>query len=68
MARQLFWQNLGMMSGSLFAGALFDLALRRAMPSLSWSVPAAGALALLAWSATALRTPAERRWRRTGAP
>jgi len=35
MARQLFWQNLGMMSGSLFAGALFDEALRRAMPSLA---------------------------------
>ncbi len=51
MARQLFWQNLGMMSGSLFAGALFDQALRRALPSLAWSVPALGSLAMLAaWS------------------
>ena len=48
MARQLFWQNLGMMGGSLFAGVLFDEALRRAMPSLAWSVPALGALAMLA--------------------
>jgi len=51
MARQLFWQNLGMMSGSLFAGALFDEALRRAMPSLAWSVPALASLAMLvAWT------------------
>jgi MFS family permease len=48
MARQLFWQNLGMMAGSLFAGVLFDEALRRAMPSLAWSVPALCALAMLA--------------------
>jgi len=55
MARQLFWQNLGMMSGSLFAGALFDEALRREMPSLAWSLPAMGSLAMLvAWS-TAMR-------------
>ncbi len=57
MARQLFWQNLGMMSGSLFAGALFDLALRLGRPSLSWSVAAVGALALLAFSMSALRAP-----------
>ena len=51
MARQLFWQNLGMMSGSLFAGALFDEAQRRAMPSLAWSIPAMCSLAMLvAWS------------------
>jgi len=51
MARQLFWQNLGMMSGSLFAGALFDEAQRRAMPSLAWSIPAACSLAMLvAWT------------------
>jgi MFS family permease len=51
MARQLFWQNLGMMSGSLFAGALFDEALRRAMPSLAWSIPATCSLAMLvAWT------------------
>lgn len=52
MARQLFWQNLGMMSGSLFAGALFDEAQRRAMPSLAWSIPAMCSLAMLvAWTA-----------------
>jgi MFS family permease len=51
MARQLFWQNLGMMGGSLFAGALFDEALRRAMPSLAWSIPAICSLAMLvAWT------------------
>ena len=51
MARQLFWQNLGMMSGSLVAGALLDQALRRGTPSLGWSLPAAGSLALLvAWA------------------
>ena len=48
MARQQFWANLGMMSGSLFAGALFDDALRRGLPSLTWSVPALATLALLA--------------------
>lgn len=48
MARQLFWQNLGMMGGSLFAGALFDQALRLGAPSLGWSVPAAASIALLA--------------------
>ena len=51
MARQLFWQNLGMMSGSLFAGVLFDEALHRAMPSLAWSIPAICSLAMLtAWT------------------
>ena len=51
MARQLFWQNLGMMGGSLFAGLLFDEALRRAMPSLAWSIPAICSLAMLvAWT------------------
>ena len=56
LARQQFWANLGMMSGSLFAGALFDEALRRALPSLTWSVPAVGTLLLLAaWAAVALR-------------
>lgn len=55
LARQQFWANLGMMTGSLFAGALFDEALRRALPSLTWSVPALGTLALLAaWSAASL--------------
>jgi len=59
MARQLFWQNLGMMSGSLFAGALFDEALRRAMPSLAWSVPAACSLAMLvAWTMAMRRASA----------
>jgi len=51
MARQLFWQNLGMMSGSLFAGALFDEALHRGQPSLAWSVPAAlSAAMLITWT------------------
>jgi len=59
MARQLFWQNLGMMSGSLFAGALFDEALRRAMPSLAWSVPAACSMAMLvAWTMAMRRASA----------
>jgi DHA1 family multidrug resistance protein-like MFS transporter len=60
MARQLFWQNLGMMGGSLFAGVLFDVALRRDLPSLSWIVPGAGALALLALSTGTLRAPSAR--------
>jgi MFS transporter, DHA1 family, multidrug resistance protein len=56
MARQQFWANLGMMSGSLFAGALFDEARRRDLPSLTWSVPALATLALLAaWSVAAFR-------------
>jgi hypothetical protein len=59
MARQLFWQNLGMMSGSLFAGALFDEAVRRATPSLAWSVPAACALAMLVvWTIAVRRAKA----------
>jgi hypothetical protein len=60
MARQLFWQNLGMMGGSLFAGVLFDVALRRGLPSLSWIVPGAGALVLLALSLGALRARSTR--------
>jgi MFS family permease len=60
MARQLFWQNLGMMSGSLFAGVLFDVALRRALPSLSWTVPAVGSLVLLVLSTGALRASSAR--------
>ena len=57
MARQLFWQNLGMMSGSLFAGWLFDVALARATPALAWAVPAAGALALLLAGLSARQAP-----------
>ena len=48
MARQHFWQNLGMMTGSLAAGALFDLGVRWQRPWLGWIVLAAGALAMLA--------------------
>jgi MFS family permease len=48
MARQHFWQNLGMMTGSLAAGALFDLGVRWQMPALGWIVIAAGALVMLA--------------------
>jgi hypothetical protein len=47
MARQHFWQNLGMMTGSLAAGALFDLGVRLQAPALGWGVLAAGALAML---------------------
>ena len=57
LARQQFWANLGMMTGSLFAGALFDEALRRGLPSLTWSVPALGTLALLAAWAVFSRAP-----------
>ena len=58
LARQQFWANLGMMTGSLFAGALFDEALGRALPSLTWSVPALGTLALLAGWAISRARPA----------
>jgi predicted MFS family arabinose efflux permease len=47
MARQHFWQNLGMMTGSLAAGALFDLGVRWQLPALGWVVVAAGAAAML---------------------
>jgi MFS family permease len=47
MARQHFWQNLGMMTGSLAAGLLFDLGVRWHRPALGWVVIAAGALAML---------------------
>jgi predicted MFS family arabinose efflux permease len=55
MARQLFWQNLGMMGGSQFAGALFDQALQLGTPSLAWSVPAVVSIALLAAWALGIR-------------
>jgi hypothetical protein len=56
MARQHFWQNLGMMTGSLAAGVLFDLGVRWQWPAFGWIVLAAGSLALLAaWSAGARR-------------
>lgn len=45
MARQHFYQNLGVMGGSLVAGLLFDLGLRWNLPSFNWV-----ALALLAVS------------------
>ncbi len=47
MARQMFWQNLGMTTGSLAAGLLFDLGLRVGWPGLVWSVAAVGAAGLL---------------------
>jgi hypothetical protein len=51
MARRLFWQNLGMMGCSLFAGAQFDQAWRLGTPSLAWSVPVAVSTALpAAWA------------------
>jgi MFS family permease len=47
-ARQHFWQNLGMMTGSLAAGALFDLGVAWDRPAFAWLVLAAGSIALLA--------------------
>ncbi|MEP6504834.1 MAG: MFS transporter [Betaproteobacteria bacterium] len=61
MARQQFWQNLGMMTGSLAAGVLFDLGVRWGAPAFGWSVVAVGALGLLG----ALSVGA--RWRDAGA-
>ena len=55
LARQHFWQNLGMMTGSLAAGALFDLGVRWQWPAFAWIVLAAGALALLAGLGLAAR-------------
>lgn len=50
MARQHFYQNIGVMCGSLVAGALFDLGIHWRMPALNWcvlAVLAAGMLLLL---------------------
>ena len=55
LARQHFWQNLGMMTGSLAAGVLFDLGARWTWPAFGWVVPAAGSLALLAGLGLATR-------------
>ncbi len=55
LARQHFWQNLGMMTGSLAAGALFDLGVRWAWPAFGWLVLAGGALAMLAGLGLATR-------------
>lgn len=58
LARQHFWQNLGMMAGSLAAGFLFDLGVRWTWPAFGWLVPAAGSLALLAGLGRATRRAA----------
>ena len=55
LARQHFWQNFGMMTGSLAAGALFDLGVRWQSPALGWIVLAAGSLALIAGLGVAAR-------------
>ncbi len=55
MARQHFWQNFGMMTGSLAAGALFDLGVRWRWPALAWVVLAAGALVMLVASGRGMR-------------
>ena len=55
MARQHFWQNFGMMTGSLAAGALFDLGVRWQWPAFGWVVLAAGSLALIAGLAMVAR-------------
>jgi len=47
LARQHFWQNLGMTAGSLAAGAVFDLSLRWGVPWLAWAAGAVGALLML---------------------
>ena len=47
LARPHFWQNLGMMAGSLAAGVLFDLGVRWSWPAFAWVVLAAGSIALL---------------------
>ena len=47
MARQHFYQNVGVMCGSLVAGALFDLGMHWQMPALNWCVLAALAAAML---------------------
>jgi len=60
LARQHFWQNLGMMTGSLAAGALFDLGVRWQWPAFGWVVLAAGALAMLAGLGRASRRSAAR--------
>ena len=55
MARQHFWQNFGMMTGSLAAGALFDLGVRWQSPAFGWVVLAAGSLVLIAGLGVAAR-------------
>ncbi|NPT61243.1 MFS transporter [Paraburkholderia elongata] len=58
MARQHFYQNIGVMCGSLVAGGLFDLGMRWRIPALNWCVLAvlsAGMLLLLT-AATRRRT------------
>ena len=55
LARQHFWQNLGMMTGSLAAGVLFDLGVRWGWPAFAWLMLAAGSLALLAGLGVAAR-------------
>ncbi len=57
MARQQFWQNLGMMAGSLAAGVLFDAGMRWRMPAFGWIVVAAGALAMQGLVQRPVRTP-----------
>jgi predicted MFS family arabinose efflux permease len=55
MARQHFYQNVGVMCGSLVAGALFDVGLRWRMPALNWCVLAALAAAMLLLRTTKAR-------------
>ena len=55
LARQHFRQNLGMMTGSLAAGVLFDLGVRWRWPPFGWLVLAAGSLAMLAGLGLATR-------------
>lgn len=62
MARQMMFQNIGVMLGCLAAGALFDLGERLGRPWLLWALLCTGALAAL----VAMAMPLRRRMRILG--
>ncbi len=47
MSRQMLYQSLGNMTGSLAGGLLFDLAQRWNMPAINWGLLAAGSLVMV---------------------
>jgi DHA1 family multidrug resistance protein-like MFS transporter len=55
MARQHFYQNIGVMCGSLVAGGLFDLGVHWGMPALNWCVLAVLAAVMLLLLTTGAR-------------
>jgi MFS family permease len=55
MARQHFYQNIGVMCGSLVAGGLFDLGVHWGMPALNWCVLAVLAAVMLLLPTTGAR-------------